>query len=55
MAYVVKNGRVTKIKLPTKLPKHLVDAVEDNKAAEEKIAKAMESFKKAKVAYAFSY
>jgi len=55
MAYTIKNGRVTKVKLPTKLPKYIIDAVEDNKAAEKKIAKAMASFKKAKVTYAFSF
>ncbi len=55
MAYTIKNGRVTKVKLPTKLPKYVIDAVEDNKSAEKKIAKAMAAFKKAKVTYAFSF
>ncbi len=44
MAYTIKNNRVTKVKLQAKLPKYVIDAVEDNKYAEKKIAKVTYPF-----------
>lgn len=48
MAYRLNDkGRLVKVKLPTRLPKEIIDKVENNPEAEKKINKLMESYEKA--------
>lgn len=54
MAYIYKNGKVSNVSISNvKLPKSLIKKVDANVESKSIIKAAIETVKKAKVAYAF--
>ena len=54
MAYIIKDGKAIQVVTnDIKIPKNIIDKVDNNKHSKEIIKKAVKSIKKAKVEYAF--
>ena len=54
MAYIIKDGKAIQVVTnDIKIPKNIIDKVDNNKHSKEIIKKAVKSIKKEKVEYAF--
>ena len=54
IAYIIKDGKAIQVVTnDIKIPKNIIDKVDNNKHSKEIIKKAVKSIKKAKVEYAF--